>query len=127
MHEPPRLLSAKEEIPVGLFDGILVGIVGAEMTQVVSALIEKHGGVQGVISQLESQGLGGTARSWVGTGTNQPISPEQLQQVFGSNGTLQELAGRFGMDPQTLAQKLSQVLPHAIDHLTPAGTTAPAS
>jgi len=126
MHEPPHFLSANQEIPVGLFDGILGGVVGAEMTQVVSALIEKHGGVQGVVSQLESQGLGGTVRSWVGNGTNQPISPEQLTQAFGSNGTLQELAAKFGMDPQTLAQKLSQALPHAIDHLTPAGTTAPA-
>jgi uncharacterized protein YidB (DUF937 family) len=125
MHEPPHFLSANQEIPVGLFDGILGGVVGAEMTQVVSALIEKHGGVQ--VSQLESQGLGGTVRSWVGNGSNQPISPEQLSQVFGSNGTLQELAAKFGMDPQMLAQKLSQVLPQAIDHLTPAGTTAPAA
>jgi uncharacterized protein YidB (DUF937 family) len=127
MHEPPHFLSANQEIPVGLFDGILGGVVGAEMTQVVSALIEKHGGVQGVVSQLESQGLGGTVRSWVGTGTNQPISPAQLSQVFSSNGTLQELAAKFGMDPQTLAQKLSQVLPQAIDHLTPTGTAAPAA
>lgn len=112
---------------MGLFDGILGGIVGAEMTQVVGALIEKHGGVQGVVSQLESQGLGGTVRSWVGNGANQPISPEQLAQAFGNNGTLQELAARFGMDPQTLAQKLSQALPHAIDHLTPGGVAAPAS
>jgi uncharacterized protein YidB (DUF937 family) len=127
MHEPPHFLSANQEIPVGLFDGILGGVVGAEMTQVVSALIEKHGGVQGVVSQLESQGLGGTVRSWAGNGTNQPISPEQLQQVSGSNGTPQELAAKFGVDQQTLAQKLSQVLPRAIDHLTPAGTAAPAA
>jgi uncharacterized protein YidB (DUF937 family) len=111
---------------MGLFDGILGGVIGAEMTQVVSGLIEKHGGVQGVISQLESQGLGATARSWVGNGSNLPISAEQLQQAFGSNGTLQELASKFGMDPQTLAQKLAQVLPHALDHLTPGGAVAPA-
>jgi uncharacterized protein YidB (DUF937 family) len=108
---------------VGLLDGILGAVVGAEMTQVVSGLIEKHGGVQGVIAQLESQGLGETARSWVSNGSNQPISAEQIQQAFG-NGTLQELAARFGIDPQTLAQKLSQVLPQAVDHLTPAGTAA---
>jgi uncharacterized protein YidB (DUF937 family) len=106
---------------VGLFDGILGGVIGAEMTQVVSGLIEKHGGVQGVISQLEQQGLGETARSWVGNGGNLPITAEQVQQAFGSNGTLQELAAKFGMDPQALAQKLTQVLPHAIDHLTPGG------
>ena len=81
---------------MGLLDGILGGVIGAEMTQVVSGLIEKHGGVQGVISQLESQGLGETARSWVGNGSNLPISAEQLQQAFGSNGTLQELASKFG-------------------------------
>ena len=112
---------------MGLFDGILGGVVGAEMTQVVGALIERHGGLQGVVSQLESQGLGDTVRSWVGNGANKAISPEQLQQVFGRNGTLQELAAKFGMDPQTLAQKLSQALPHVVDHLTPTGTTPPAA
>lgn len=109
---------------MGLFDGILGGVIGAEMTSVVSGLIEKHGGVQGVISQLEQQGLGETARSWVGNGSNLPITAEQVQKAFGSNGTLQELASKFGMDPQTLAQKLTQVLPHALDHLTPGGAVA---
>ena len=112
---------------MGFLDGVLGGVVGAEMTQVVSGLIEKHGGVQGVLSQLEQQGLGETARSWVGDGTNQPISADAVQKAFGSNGTLQELAAKFGMDPQTLAQKLSQALPRAIDHLTPAGAPAPAA
>lgn len=105
---------------MGLLDGILGGVLGAEMTQVVSGLIEKHGGVQGIVSQLEQQGLGDTVRSWVGTGSNLPISADQLQKAFG-NGTLQELAAKVGLDPQTLAQKLSQALPHAIDHLTPGG------
>ncbi len=41
MHEPPHFLSANQEIPVGLFDRILGGVVGAEMTQVVSALPEQ--------------------------------------------------------------------------------------
>jgi len=105
---------------MGLIDGILGGVVGIEMTQVVSGLLDKHGGVQGIVAQLESQGLGETVRSWVGNGTNQPISAEQLQQALGS-GTLAQLAAKFGMDPQVLAQKLAQVLPHAIDHLTPGG------
>ncbi|MEJ0004814.1 MAG: YidB family protein [Steroidobacteraceae bacterium] len=105
---------------MGLIDGILGGVVGVEMTQVVSGLLDKHGGVQGIVAQLESQGLGETVRSWVGNGTNQPISTEQLQKALGS-GTVAQLAAKFGMDPQVLAQKLAQVLPHAIDHLTPGG------
>ncbi len=106
---------------MGFMDGILGGVVGVEMAQVVGRLIDSHGGVQGIVAQLESQGLGGTVRSWVGNGSNLPVSAEQLQKALGST-QLQELATRFGMDPQTLAQKLAQVLPHAIDHLTPGGT-----
>ena len=53
---------------MGMFDGILGGVVGAEMATVVNSLIQKHGGLQGIVAQLEQQGLGGTARSWVAEG-----------------------------------------------------------
>ena len=43
---------------MGFFEGVIGGIVGAEMTSVVSQLIERHGGVQGIVTQLEQQGLG---------------------------------------------------------------------
>ncbi|HXA35304.1 MAG TPA: YidB family protein [Steroidobacteraceae bacterium] len=105
---------------MGLFDGLLGGVVGAEMATVVNGLIEKHGGIQGIVSQLEQQGLGGTVRSWVGTGANQPITPDQIHQAFGSD-TVKQLAARVGMTPEDLAAKLSQILPQALDKLTPGG------
>src|SRR5271167_2900413 len=105
---------------MGLFDGILGGVVGAEMATVVNNLIEKHGGVQGVVAQLEQQGLGGTVRSWVGTGANQPITADQIHQAFGSDA-VKQLAAKVGLSPDVLAAKLSQVLPQAIDKLTPSG------
>ena len=108
---------------MGLFDGLLGGVVGAEMAIVVNGLIEKHGGVQGIVAQLEQQGLGGTVRSWVGTGANQPITPDQVHQALGSDA-LKQLAARLGMSPEDLAAKLSQVLPQAIDKLTPEGVVA---
>ncbi len=105
---------------MGLFDGILGGIVGAEMATVVNGLIEKHGGVQGIVAQLEQQGLGSTVRSWVGTGANQAITPDQIHQAFGSDA-IKQIAARLNMTPEDLAAKLSQVLPQAIDKLTPGG------
>jgi uncharacterized protein YidB (DUF937 family) len=105
---------------MGMFDGILGGVVGAEMATVVNGLIEKHGGVQGIVAQLEQQGLGGTVRSWVGSGVNQPITADQIHQAFGSD-VVKELAAKVGLSPDVLAGKLSQVLPQAIDKLTPAG------
>jgi uncharacterized protein YidB (DUF937 family) len=108
---------------MGLLDGLLGGAVGAEMVTVVNHLIEKHGGIQGIVAQLEQQGLGGTVRSWVGTGANQPITADQVHQAFGSD-TVKELAAKIGMTPQDLASKLSQILPQAIDKLTPGGVAA---
>ena len=105
---------------MSLLDGLLGGAVGAEMATVVNSFIQQHGGVQGIVTQLEKQGLGATVQSWVGTGPNQPISPDQVHQVFGS-GTLAQIAAKAGLNPQELAQKLSQVLPTAIDKLTPEG------
>jgi uncharacterized protein YidB (DUF937 family) len=105
---------------MGLLDGILGGLVGGEMATVVNGLIEKHGGVQGIVNQLQQQGLGATVKSWVGTGANQPITVDQLHRAFGQ-GAIAELAAKAGLDPQDLAQKLAQILPQAIDKLTPGG------
>jgi uncharacterized protein YidB (DUF937 family) len=110
----------KREASMSLLDGLLGGAVGAEMATVVNSFIQQHGGVQGIVAQLEKQGLGATVQSWVATGPNQPISPDQVHQVFGS-GTLAQIAAKAGLNPQELAQKLSQVLPTAIDKLTPEG------
>ncbi len=105
---------------MGLLDGLLGGVVGAEMATVVNGLIEKHGGVQGIVTQLEQQGLGGTVRSWVGTGANQPLTADQIHQAFGSD-TVTQLAAKVGISPQDLAAKLATILPQAIDKLTPGG------
>jgi uncharacterized protein YidB (DUF937 family) len=105
---------------MGLLDGLIGGAIGAEMVTVVNGLIEKHGGIQGLVSQFEQQGLGATVRSWVGTGANQPISADQVHQAIGPD-SIKELAAKFGMSGDELAKKLSSVLPQAVDHMTPGG------
>ena len=106
---------------MGLFDGVLGGLVGGAMASVVSSVLEQHGGVQGVVNQFEQNGLGPTVRSWVGTGANAPISPEEVHRAIGPD-LLQQLAAKAGMSVPELAQKLAQVLPQAVDHLTPNGS-----
>ena len=105
---------------MSLLDGMLGGAIGGEMATVVNSFIQQHGGLQGVVAQLEKQGLGPTVQSWIGNGPNQPISADQVHQVFGS-GVIAQMAAKAGMNPQDLAQKISQVLPAAIDKLTPGG------
>src|SRR5215470_16706278 len=88
---------------MSLLDGLLGGAVGAEMVTVVNSFIQQHGGVQGIVAQFEKEGLSGTVHSWVGTGPNQPVSTDQLHQVFGG-GMIAQLAAKAGMNPQELAQ-----------------------
>ena len=104
---------------MGLLDGLLGGAVGAGVVTALNSFIQQHGGVQGVITQLEQQGLGNTVRSWVSTGPNQPISAEKVHSAFG--GVISQIAAKTGMTPQELTQKIAQHLPAAIDHLTPQG------
>jgi uncharacterized protein YidB (DUF937 family) len=105
---------------MGLFDGMLGGIVGAGMMTVVNGILEKHGGVQGVVNEFERNGLGQTVRSWVGTGPNDPVSAADIQRVIGPD-LLQKLSEKSGVSQQDLAEHLSQILPRAVDHLTPNG------
>jgi uncharacterized protein YidB (DUF937 family) len=106
---------------MGLLDGLIGGIVGAGMATAVNQILEKHGGLQGVVNEFERNGLGATVQSWVGTGPNQPISSDALHRVIGPD-LLQQLSAKSGLSVAELTQKLSQVLPEAVDKLTPNGT-----
>ena len=106
---------------MGMFDGLLGGIVGAGMVSVVNSVLEKHGGVQGVVNEFERNGLGPTVRSWVSTGPNQPVSPEDVQRALGPE-LLQQLSQKSGVSVQDLSRKLAEVLPQAVDKMTPNGT-----
>jgi uncharacterized protein YidB (DUF937 family) len=90
------------------------------MVSVVNNLLDQHGGLQGVINQFEQKGLGATVQSWVGTGPNQAITPDQVHQVLGPD-LLQQLSAKSGLSVQDLASKLATVLPQAVDKMTPGG------
>jgi uncharacterized protein YidB (DUF937 family) len=105
---------------MGILDGVLGGVVGAEMVTVVNGLIQKHGGLSGMIEQLKTQGLGDAVKSWISTGPNLPIAPDQVHQAFGSD-TMTQLAAKLGMTPAELSAKLSTALPQIVDKMTPGG------
>ena len=101
---------------MGLLDGVLGGLVGAGINE----MIQRHGGVQGLVSQFEQKGLGGIAHSWVGTGPNQPVSADQLLQVLGSDNVAR-FASKLNVSPEELLNKVSELLPQQVDKMTPGG------
>ncbi len=78
------------------------------------------GGLGGLMAQFQNAGLGHVAQSWVGNGQNQPVSPQQLQNVFGES-QVQSMANQAGMQPNDFLSQLSQHLPAAVDGMTPNG------
>ena len=105
---------------MGMFDGLLGGIVGAGMVSVVNNLIEQQGGLQALVNKLQQQGLAETVNSWVSTGPNKPISSDEVHRALGPD-LLQQLAAKSGLSVEELAQKLSTILPQAVDTMTPDG------
>ena len=106
---------------MGMFDGLLGGIVGGTMASLVNNILEQHGGIQGVVNEFEQKGLGDTVKSWVSTGPNQPISPDQMQRALGPD-LLQQLSQKSGIPVQDLTRQLAEILPQAVDKMTPNGT-----
>lgn len=78
------------------------------------------GGLGDLLKQFQQSGQGETANSWVGTGDNKPIAPDDLAKALGAD-QINSLSSQSGMSRDELLKGLSQYLPKAIDHLTPDG------
>jgi uncharacterized protein YidB (DUF937 family) len=86
----------------------------------VMGMIERAGGVQAILQQLQQSGLGDQVASWIGTGANQAVSGSQLSEALGA-GNIAGMAQQAGIDPQQASAGLAQLLPQIIDQLTPGG------
>jgi uncharacterized protein YidB (DUF937 family) len=99
----------------GLISGGLGGLLGGAGAGSVLS-----GGLGNLIKDLQSNGQGQVARSWVANGPNQAIAPESLEAAVGVD-TLDALARQTGMQREDILSGLSQQLPGLVDHLTPDG------
>ncbi len=80
----------------------------------------QSGGLAGLAKAFQDKGMGDQMASWIGTGQNLPISPDQIKAVLGG-GQLGQIASQLGMNEQQAAGGLADMLPQVIDKLTPNG------
>lgn len=85
---------------------------------------QASGGLTGIIQQCENGGLGAAVKSWISTGPNQPVTADQIKAALG-NEKIAQIAAKLGLPVDVVAQRVSEVLPHVIDHLTPGGNLYP--
>lgn len=115
---------------MGLFDEIKSGLgehagvdpqQHATLVQSAMEMLQNHGGIGSILSNAQSNGLGGIVSSWIGTGPNQPVDQNQVSGILGQD-KLQEIANRAGIPPAIASAVLARVLPGIVDKLTPGGT-----
>lgn len=97
---------------------------GNPTLDMIGGLIQKSGGVGGLVSSLQQGGLGGVVNSWVGTGANQSVSGSQLGQALAGTEVgqhIEAMAQKLGVDPSQVLGQLAQHLPDVVNHLTPNG------
>jgi uncharacterized protein YidB (DUF937 family) len=93
----------------------------ATLMSAVLQMVNNHpGGLPGLVSAFQEQGLGGVVSSWVGTGTNEAVAPQQVQSVVGDS-QIEDVAAKLGISKEDASAKIAQLLPGIIDHLTPNG------
>jgi uncharacterized protein YidB (DUF937 family) len=78
------------------------------------------GGLGDLLKQFQQNGQGDAANSWVSSGPNKQISPNDLANALGAD-QIDSLASQTGLSRDELLSGLSQHLPDVINHLTPNG------
>ena len=129
---------------MGLLDGVLGGLMGgaaadprrqggglggmgtAAIVAIVLQLLQRNGGIGGLLQRMQQAGAGPQGQSWIGTGANQPISPDMLSQIFGRS-QMDDISRELGLPHDQAASSVAQVLPDVVDRMTPAGSIPPDS
>jgi uncharacterized protein YidB (DUF937 family) len=102
--------SGQQGLPGGL-GGLLGGLGGGGLLS---------GGIGELIERFKRNGQGQAADSWVGTGPNQPLAPDQLEKAIGPD-VLDSLSQHTGLSRDELLSRLTRELPDAVDNFTPQG------
>jgi uncharacterized protein YidB (DUF937 family) len=118
--------------------GFLDSILGGQNTEgndtrganpllgALAGLLAQNGGLPGLLSKFTAAGHDDKVKSWISTGENQPISPDQVQTAIGSD-QVSAIAAKLGIDPAQASQLLAKFLPNVVDKLTPNGNVDPSA
>jgi uncharacterized protein YidB (DUF937 family) len=102
----------------GLGDVLKGGLGGVLAGGAAGSILS--GGLGDLLKQLQQNGHGDTANSWVSPGPNKQIAPGDLANALGAD-QINSLMSQSGLSREDLLNGLSQHLPEVVNHLTPDG------
>jgi len=104
--------------PGKLADDALANVKGALGEGPVASRIT--GGLSELVDHFRGTDQADKAESWIGAGANAPISAPQIESALGAD-LIDGLVAQTGLDRKELLARLSQILPEAVDRMTPDG------
>ena len=116
---PPGQAPAPSQAPGGLGGGGLGGLLGGLLAGGAAGSV-LSGGLGDLLKQLQQNGHGDAANSWVSSGPNKQIAPGDLASALGAD-QINSLMSQSGLSRDDLLNGLSQHLPDVVNHLTPDG------
>jgi uncharacterized protein YidB (DUF937 family) len=90
------------------------------LLQSAMQMFGNSGGLSSLVSNAHSEGLGHIVGSWIGTGSNQAVSPDQVQRLVGQD-RISQFASQAGVSSGVAGVALARILPVLVDRLTPHG------
>jgi uncharacterized protein YidB (DUF937 family) len=103
----------------GGLGGLLKGGLGGLLTGGAAGSI-LGGGLNDLVKQLQQSGLHEEANSWIGSGPNKTIAPNDLGNALGGD-QINAMMEHSGLSREELLEGLSRHLPQLVDQLTPEG------
>lgn len=82
--------------------------------------------VMGLVDKFRGAGQAHSADSWVASGANQEVHPDDLAASLGED-VVQELAMKTGLPRDEILSRLARTLPEAVDRMTPSGSVPSAA
>jgi len=73
--------------------------------------------ISNILSSLQDSDIGSIVSSWIGSGENAPIDADKLSNLLGSE-QISAFAEKLGIDFDTAAESLSEVVPNIVDKAT---------
>lgn len=78
-------------------------------------------GLGNIISAMQDKGMGSIADSWLGDGSNEEISADQVRELVGSN-KISSMASELNTDEGSLLNGLKDALPQILDQSSSGGS-----
>jgi uncharacterized protein YidB (DUF937 family) len=107
--------SPSADRPQGDREGLLSNLLGGRsLGEVLDS------GLRELSDSFKASGQGDIADSWIKSGPNKPVSPQELERAI-SPEVLTTLSQQTGLSQQEILSRLARELPDAVDKYTPEG------